>query len=156
MKTKYFLLCLNLDEVKKKYKELAMLHHPDRGGSTAIMQDINNEYESIVKDVFYKFDDQSEEDQVEFIKYPEILNMIIGLQGIIIELIGNWIWLSGSTYNHRVKIKEAGFFFAPNKAMWYYRPPEYKSINIKPKTIDYIRWKYGTVTLAIPKQESLI
>jgi curved DNA-binding protein CbpA len=143
-KIKYFLLCFTLDEVKKRYKELAMQWHPDKGGDTAVMQDINNEYASIIKDAFYKFSDQSEEDQAEYIKYPEIINKIIGLPGIIIELIGNWIWVSGNTYDHRVVLKQTGFYFAPNKAMWYYRPPEYKSSNRDSKSIEYIRWKYGS------------
>jgi hypothetical protein len=28
--------------------------------------------------------------------------------------------------------------------MWYYRPPDYKSSNRSPKTIEYIRSKYGS------------
>jgi hypothetical protein len=66
------------------------------------------------------------------------------LQGITIELIGNWIWLSGNTYPHRQQLKQTGFFFAPKKVMWYYRPPDYKSANKSPKTIEYIRNKYGS------------
>ena len=142
--TKYFLLCFSLEEVKKKYKELAMIHHPDRGGNTEIMQQINAEYESIVKNAFFNFPEQSEEDQAEFIKYPEIINKLVGLDGIIIELIGTWIWLSGNTYEHRAEIKLAGFFYASQKAMWYYRPPDYKSTNREPKSIEFIRFKYGS------------
>jgi curved DNA-binding protein CbpA len=49
MKTKYFEGCTSLDEVKSRYKELALKHHPDRGGDTKTMQAINLEYESIKK-----------------------------------------------------------------------------------------------------------
>ena len=31
---KYFTNCKNLDELKKEYRRLAMIHHPDRGGDT--------------------------------------------------------------------------------------------------------------------------
>ena len=31
--------------------------------------------------------------------------------------------------------------------MWYFRPPEYKSTNHSPKTIEYIRAKYGSDTV---------
>lgn len=40
----YFDNCRTEEEAKRTYRRLAMLHHPDRGGSTAVMQDINAEY----------------------------------------------------------------------------------------------------------------
>lgn len=144
MKTDYFLSCRSLEEVKRKYKELALLHHPDRGGDTATMQEINAQYEAILKNPIFAFSEQSEVDQQEFIKYPEIINQIMGLHGLIIEIIGNWIWLSGNTYSHRLQLKQIGFYFAPKKLMWYYRPPDYKSSNRKPKSIESIRSKYGS------------
>jgi hypothetical protein len=147
MKTHYFSQCRTLEEVKKHYKNLAFMYHPDRGGDTARMQEINAEYAAILKNPIFSFSDQSEEDQQEFLKYPEIINQVIGLHGLIIELIGNWIWLSGNTYQHRGKLKDIGFYFAPKKLMWYYRPPEYKSVNKSPKSIDDIRARYGTDTI---------
>lgn len=144
MKTQYFKDCCTLEEVKRRYKELAMQHHPDKGGNTATMQEINNEYESICKNPFFEFATKSEQEQQEFIKYPEIINQVIGLQGVIIELIGNWIWISGNTYPHRQTLKQIGFYFAPKKAIWYFRPADYKSANRKPQTIEFIRNKYGS------------
>jgi hypothetical protein len=144
MKTQYFSDCRTLEEVKRRYKELAMKHHPDRGGCTATMQDVNNEYENVMKNPFFSFSEQTEQEQQEFIKYPEIIDQVIGLQGIIIELIGNWIWISGNTYPYKGQLKQIGFYFAPKKIMWYYRPPDYKSSNRSPKTIEYIRNKYGS------------
>ena len=144
MQTQYFQNCKTLEEVKRRYKELAMKHHPERGGETAIMQEINNEYETVMKNPLFSFTEQTEQDQQEYIKYPEIINQVIGLQGIIIELIGNWIWISGNTYPHKSQLKEIGFYFAPKKVMWYYRPPDYKSTNRSPKTIESIRKKYGS------------
>lgn len=37
----------NLDELKKLYHELAMRHHPDRGGDTEVMKEINGEYDRL-------------------------------------------------------------------------------------------------------------
>lgn len=36
-----------LDALKKAYRELAMIHHPDRGGDTATMQALNAEYDEM-------------------------------------------------------------------------------------------------------------
>ena len=140
----YFKGCTNLDQIRKRYKELALINHPDKGGNTSTMQEINSEYQYIIKNEMFDFAQQTEEEKKEFIKYPEILSKIIGLEGIEIEIIGNWIWVSGNTYPHRVILKESGFFFGHKKVMWYYRPEDYKSTNRKPLDIEEIRIKYGS------------
>ena len=42
---KYFIECKTLDELKKEYRRLAMIHHPDVGGTVEAMQAINAEFE---------------------------------------------------------------------------------------------------------------
>jgi len=32
----------------------------------------------------------------------------------------------------------------PLKKMWYWRPKDYKSANRKPRSMEYIRFKYGS------------
>ena len=43
----YFENISSLEQLKKQYKELALQHHPDRGGDTEIMKEINNQYENL-------------------------------------------------------------------------------------------------------------
>ena len=45
----YFANCNTPEEVKSKYRLLAMENHPDMGGDTRTMQDINAEYLTILK-----------------------------------------------------------------------------------------------------------
>lgn len=45
--TKYFESCKTLDELKKEFRRLALLHHPDVGGDTATMQAINAEFDRL-------------------------------------------------------------------------------------------------------------
>ena len=44
---KYFDNCRTLDELKKEFRRLAMLHHPDHGGDVETMKAINNEYDAV-------------------------------------------------------------------------------------------------------------
>nr|DAU64054.1 MAG TPA: DnaJ-like protein [Caudoviricetes sp.] len=44
---KYFTTCTTLDELKKEFRRLAMLHHPDHGGDTETMKAINAEYDAV-------------------------------------------------------------------------------------------------------------
>lgn len=44
---KYFNNCKTLEELKKEFRRLAMLHHPDRGGDAETMKQINAEYDII-------------------------------------------------------------------------------------------------------------
>lgn len=44
---KYFTTCKTLDELKKEFRRLAMLHHPDHGGDTETMKAINAEYDAV-------------------------------------------------------------------------------------------------------------
>lgn len=48
---KYFTKCRTLDELKKEFRRLCMIHHPDHGGDTAAMAAINAEYEARFPDL---------------------------------------------------------------------------------------------------------
>ena len=40
----YFQNIHSLTDLKKEYRRLALEHHPDKGGDTAIMQQVNTEF----------------------------------------------------------------------------------------------------------------
>ncbi len=143
---KYFKDCKTIDEVKATYKKLAKQYHPDCGGDTATMQEINTEYAFACAKIL-KGENLSAEETDEQIRmseeYRQIIEQIINLAGIVIELIHNWIWVTGNTFPVRKQLKAAGLFFASKKVAWYYRAEEYKTKGSK-KTLDEIRDKYGS------------
>jgi len=155
MKANYFKDINSIEELKKHYKELALKHHPDReGGNTATMQEINNEYKYFCEHPTFEF--KHEGDKADLNIYPDIISKIINLKGIVIELIGAWLWVSGDTKPHRKTLKEAGFWFAPKKVMWYFRPEKMKSSNHKPLDIKEIRSKYGSDVIKKNEKKELI
>jgi hypothetical protein len=146
---KYFKDCLSIEDVKAMYKQLAKQHHPDCGGDTATMQAINSEYAYACAHIL-KGENLSAEDTDEKIRMSEeyrvVIEKLMPLTGILIEVVGNWIWVTGSTYPVRKELKEAGLFFASKKVAWYYRSEEFKSTGSK-KSLEEIREKYGSETV---------
>lgn len=142
MQTNYFTNINSPEELKKRYKELAFKYHPDRGGDTAIMQEINNEYQNFCEHPTFVY--KHEGDKEDLLIYPDVLAKIINFKGIVIELIGAWLWVSGNTFAYKKELKEAGFWFAPRKVMWYFRPERLKRRNHDPLDINEIRNKYGS------------
>jgi uncharacterized protein YnzC (UPF0291/DUF896 family) len=143
---KYFNNCKTIEEVKAEYKHLAKKHHPDCGGDTATMQEINTEYAFACAKIL-KGENLTDEETSEQVRlseeYRQVIEKIIHLSGITVEIVGNWIWVTGNTFPLRKQLKEAGLFFAPKKVAWYYRAEEYKTKGGK-KTLDEIREKYGS------------
>ncbi len=126
---KYFQTCNTIEELKKEYRRLAQINHPDNGGNPEKMKIINCEYEkefNRLKDIHNKAaaDDttgQKRKMNETAAEYMEVIQKIIAFSGIIIELCGSWVWVSGNTYEYKNAFKAAGFRWASKKKMWYWR-----------------------------------
>ena len=144
---KWFNDCNTLDKIKAKYKKLAKQYHPDLGGDTPTMQEINKEYAFASARAITGANLSEEQTENEILSseaYRNAIEKIIQLQGITIELVGYWIWITGNTYPVKTTLKDAGFLFAPKKAAWYFRTAEYKVSQSSGKSLDEIRAKYGS------------
>ena len=100
----YFAKCATVAEVKAEYRRLAMLHHPDRGGDTATMQEVNAQYHAALKRMdgqtttgtdnkphTYRYDQQRESEIAAAL--AKILRIKMDAT---VALIGNWIWITDS------------------------------------------------------------
>jgi hypothetical protein len=143
---KYFTNCKTIDDVKALYKKLAKENHPDLGGETVIMQAINNEYAFACARLAKGagLSDEEADEQIRFSeRYREAIEKIIHLPGIVIEIVGHWIWVTGNTRPIKESLKAAQFFFASKKCAWYFRTEEYKTRG-SGKSLEEIRRKYGS------------
>ncbi|MBB5645760.1 J domain-containing protein [Pedobacter cryoconitis] len=155
---KWFNECKTLDEVKATYKKLAKQHHPDLGGDTVTMQEINKEYAFACAKVIKgaNFSDEKTEQEIKFSEeYRVALEKIIHLEDVNIELVGFWIWVTGNTYPVKAILKDAGFFFASKKLAWYFRTGEYQVSSRGDKSLDEIRSKYGSEVLKADKRRKI-
>jgi hypothetical protein len=147
----YFDECKDKNELKAKYRKLAMKHHPDRGGDEEVMKAVNAAYEEALKRLAGA-DGKTESDkgEVHFDDlddgFRDVLDKILNIDGLEIELCGSWLWISGATREHRKELKEAGCHWAPKKKMWYWRPEEMRCFTRSTgiKDMSYIRTMYGS------------
>lgn len=149
---KYFEACTTIDKLRKLYRKLAMENHPDRGGSTEIMKEINAEYDRAFEAMKRKHNTQAASTGSRTInetpeEFRRVIEKIINIPGIIIELCGSWIWVSGDTRAVKDQLKAAGLFWAKKKGMWYWRSPEDAVHSRHTKSMEEIRSKYGSTRI---------
>jgi len=155
---KWFKDVTTLDQLRTMYRKLALLHHPDRGGSTADMQEINNEYDILSKRLINDNPSFSEgRKSWEHFVSEEIrvkLMEVIFLEDVSIEIIGSWIWITGNTRAVKEDLKERGFKFSPNKLAWYWQYGDYRKKNGKQFTMDEIRAMWGSEEVETQKMKT--
>lgn len=145
---KYFTNINTLDELKAAYRRLSMKHHPDCGGDTATMQEINAEHDKLFEmlkakhnaaaDEFHQTTETPEE-------FREIITLLLRLDGLTVELCGSWLWIGGDTRTHKDALKAAGCRWSNNKMLWYWHHAEAGRKWRRGKaTMSDIRTKYGS------------
>lgn len=126
---------------KHAFREGSKKYHPDVNPAGEDMMKIINEAYEVLKD----YQGQTKYQQTDYGKtLNDALNSIINLSGLIIEICGSWIWITGNTKDHKAVLKEAGFKWAFKKRAWYFRPEDYRSKSKGSKSLDDIRNKYGS------------
>ena len=154
----YFNNVRTREELRRQYKELLKKHHLDNPqGSTAATQEINAEYDRLfrlLKDKHENNSDNITHKESEYSKnmydwendrsLREVLQKIINFDGIEIEIVGAWIWLSGNTYNYKKELKELGFKWASQKKQWYFHTDIFRKKSHKSLSMDDIRSYYGS------------
>ena len=149
---KYFKNCTTKEECKKMYKKLAFKHHPDRGGDTDTMKEINNEFDWIMKNGIFKSAKKDAKKDYDFStsQFKDIIEQLIKFDNIIIDIVGCFIWVSGNTYPVKEELKALGFRYSKNKKSWYIAPAEYMQNRKSYKrqySMEEIKNKYGCTTI---------
>jgi len=125
----YFKGCITPEQIKETYRELAFTFHPDKGGDLEIMKMINAQYHDLLKgrnglksfttdnqEYTYKYDESIEQAVID--KINEFISR--ALPNIDLLLIGNWLWITGSTKEVKDHLKAMGFKWHRDKACWFW------------------------------------
>ncbi|MCL2693629.1 MAG: DnaJ domain-containing protein [Oscillospiraceae bacterium] len=138
-----------LEELKAAYRKLAMQHHPDRGGSDEAMKAVNAEYDALfpkLKNVHKTKDGETYTKETaetpEFFK--DLISELMKMDGIIIEIIGCFVWVTGDTRPNKDRLKALNFKWHSKKSAWYLKPEDYRKRSRKDYDLEEIRAMYGT------------
>ena len=146
----YFENCETQEDAKKQYKKLAKQFHPDINptqGSEEIMKLINVQFENFKPNTYRKGEEFNKYENTAIAK---IIIELMKLEGIEIEICGNWLWLDGNTYEQKEEIKAIdtdGKFkarFSGSKKRWYFSPADYRKRSKKAVSMEAIRTMYGS------------
>lgn len=129
------------EDTKKAYRDACKKFHPDINPAGEEMMKIVNAaytvleaYTGTIKNQEAGYSDA----------LNNALNAILGLQGIVVEVCGAWVWVTGETKTHKDILKGAAFRWSNPKTAWYFRPAEFKSFSRGKYDLTQIREKYGS------------
>lgn len=119
-----------IDDIKAQYRKLAIANHPDNGGSTETMAEINAEYTELCKRFGHvrkaangsTYETEQTERPEAFI---QIIDTLIHL-GVDFEIVGTFVWITGNTYPAKEQLKEMGCKWSSKRKMWYLAPKDWK------------------------------
>lgn len=161
---RYFTDCKTIEDVKVTYHKLVKELHPDNGGDAEQFKSMMNEYKIAFDryknihatqsgETYEKEPEQDTQETAE--QFAEIINKVIHFEGVKIEIIGSWVWLTGNTMIYKDQIKDLGFFWSKSKVAWYYNGSEKKTRRRGRYNMDGLRSKWGSTTVKNEKQEKL-
>lgn len=159
-----------VEDIKKLYKTLAMRYHPDRGGDTATMQELNRQYQIALKradgqtsynketerEHTYKYDAAIELAVMEFVG-KVISSGILDTGKVEAYIIGTWVWIMGDTKPISKQLGKDGLgcIWHGKRVAWYYTPEE-KRHHYSKQGFEHLAAKYGASKIKPEAKEQLM
>lgn len=157
----YFDSILDVAEVKKEYRRLAHIHHPDKGGSNEMMQSINRAYHQKLESLNgYEFQEEGKShiyryngkiEQALIDKMQELIHLDIAGD---IYLIGTWIWILHTDKSQKEALKTARCRWSGQRQAWYFHTGKYRSKKSS-SSLQGIAKKYGVEKIDAVRSQAI-
>jgi hypothetical protein len=161
---KYFNDYSNIAELRKLFRQYCLELHPDKeGGNHEAFIEMKAEYEKVLhfaasneagracaenREPAFNFESESE--------LAAMVEKLMKVQGIIIEICGSWLWVSGNTFPVHEQLKEFGLKYSRNKKRWYFSPYMTGGKRKGRYTMNKIRETFGSTVIESEVDEKLI
>jgi hypothetical protein len=160
---KYFNEIMEIEEMRNMFRSYCLELHPDKGGDHNEFIAMKDEYDKIInkaaanesiraaaEDRKPNFSFESERELAEMIE------KLMRVQGVIIELCGSWLWISGNTFVVHEQLKAFGFRYSRKKKSWYYSPYMSSGKRRGRYSMKKIRETFGSTVIEGSQEENLI
>lgn len=153
MKKKFFAGLTTAAEINAVYKALAFHLHPDNGGSSDLMAELNSQRKTALSecpDQPILFLPENCETSSMDADALEIIERASHIPGVSVELCGSWVWVTGDTKPVKEQLKELRFRYSSGKRAWYWHDPRegYRRRGRRHYSLDEIRDMHGSQKLA--------
>ena len=144
-----------IQEVKQEYRKLAFKYHPDRlNGDVQVMQEVNNEYDVIIKEVASKQDKEVKINDTLENNFKSIIMELAKLpDDVTVAIVGWYVWIDGNTKPHKELLAKLGCHWSSNQKKWYYNGIKHKARACSKKSWSEITTYFGYVEIEKIKQK---
>lgn len=168
----YFRDCKNIEDVKEAFKRYAKELHPDNGGDAEEFKRMMQAYTAACKRFKGVHREQgtagkaaagnaaqdahrAQDDDFSAEMFADIIAKVVVMDGVDVEIVGSWIWLSGNTYFFKDRIKAAGFMWSSKHKKWYYNGSTKKSKKHSKMSFEQVRDLHGSRDIKSSRRPNL-
>lgn len=158
-----------LDEGAKMYRELASKHHPDHGGNTSDMQEINSEWAELKPTLPRFCTKQAQQGRQQYQQQQDANSAAKAAQdaeaakmaaelakcpGLQFDVVGSWIW-ADTDYRYTADLERLGFRWSRNRSKYYWHPEGDSSRRNRRASYEEIYQKYNGSSYQTRSRESI-
>lgn len=140
------------EDIKKTYVEYVQ-RFKGNGSALKLIDAALNKYVDGVKDKHVTVDGKAytaaPKDNIK--EFVALVGELMSIEGVMVEQIGTWLWVSGTTLkdakDKRERVKEFGFHFSKKNSAWYKAPEGTSRRRSSGLSLEQKRAKFGTHVL---------
>ena len=113
-KINQFYGCTSADEVQLRFDKLSKVYCDQ----DEMLKSIQEEYSTLMSVLTETKPVDKAEEKFSMADIIKVLQERVNPEGLKLEIVGRWIWLSGATFAIREALKQLGFRYSPDKKSW--------------------------------------
>ena len=154
---KYFSGRKTREEIRARFVQLAKVLYPDNGGNAEEFKAMMQEYQTAYNAASEAKTESGKERTINYdsFKFANIINSIITFDGIKIEIIGSWIWVSGNSFAYHEQLKALHFWWSKSKKAWYFNGEDKFSYRRGSYSMKQLRQNWTVTEIETIRREAL-